>query len=360
MTGDIGWEIEDRRRWKGDRMTVAMGRRGFKRRRAVGCEHFYGNVFEEGFPVNFIILKGTMDLQLDFFSAAVDHLQNAYDAIESLDFEQAKEQVAIAREIDPFNSTLNTTAKLIALYEKHHNDCGDVATFLAQMWQFIPQACQRRMLLIAEARLADSYLARIAARHLGQGNSFIDPGEILHWGCCYFISSKYEKARKALLNTLASTHPLRADLWAYYGDVCMKSKRTTEAMSAYLNAVAIDPQTVDMFRIRNEEISELFLTLQKSYPESEARALLLFQGWLDGLFKIPKFFGKFFDEHRAFQTMLDEEIPQDRATRIHHFSVCLCRDQSQADGGTHDYRYRERMMELDEELFGRYMKKLGG
>ncbi len=300
-----------------------------------------------------------MDSQLCFLTDAIEHLQQAHEAIENLNLEQAKEELTIAREIDPYISTLDTTAKLIALFEKHLEECGEVEDFLAQVWQFVPQACQQNKLFLNEAKLADKYLVKIAEKQLPPDSDFIDPDEILHWGSLYLVAGKYEQARKVLLQTLSSTHPLRADLWAYYGDVCMESKKSNEAMAAYLNAVVIDPQEMDLFRIRNKDISALFAALQKSHPEAEARALLLFHGWLNGLFKIPPRFGKFFAEHQAFQTLLDEELPNDKAARIHRFSICLCRDQSQSGDGPHDYSFRERMLELDAELFAQYMKKLG-
>jgi tetratricopeptide (TPR) repeat protein len=299
-----------------------------------------------------------MNSQLDFFTPAIDHLQNAYDAIENTDFELAKREATIAREIDPYIPTLNTTAKIIALLETHYRPGAEPGIFVAGIWQLIPQACRSGKLNLNEAHLADRYLARIAERQLGQGCTFIDAGEILHWGCCYLLSNKYERARKTLLDTLSSTHPLRADLWAYYGDVCMESKHETEALSAYLNAVVINPQAIDLFRIKNKEISGLFMSLQNRHSEAEARALLLFHGWLGGIFKIPKFFGQFLDGHAVFQAMFDGDIPQDRVSRIHRFSLCLCRDQSQSNGGSRDYRYRELMLDLNNELFEQYMKKL--
>ena len=295
--------------------------------------------------------------QMSFFSDAITHLQNAFNSLVDLDFERANAELTIAREIDPFISNLDSTAKLIHFFEKQFLQYESVPTFLAKTWQRIPQAHREKELFVGEARLADEYVVKIAEKQLNPNKTFIDSEETLHWGCCYLIAKKYEKAFKVLLNSLTSTHPLRTDLWGYYGDACIACKRYNEAESAYLRALAIDPQQLDFFRLKNKDIIRLYSRLEKKYPKPEARALLLFHAWLENLFKIPKYFGGFIEQNETLKKALSQSIPNDKATRLHYFSICLCYDQAQSDGQI-NYQVRERMMELDKELFGRYLEKL--
>jgi len=299
-----------------------------------------------------------MNRQLSFFSSAVDHLQNAYNAIECLEFERAKEELTVAKEIDSYISTLDTTAKLIDFFEAQHRQYHDLPTFLARTWQSIPTACKQHKLHPGEAELADDYLTKIVQKHCNANSIFIDGEEILHWGCCYLIDAKYEQARKLLLDTVTTSHPLRADLWGYYGDACIACQRPDEALAAYLRAVVIDPQNLDLYRIQNEDIKALFAYLLKQHPEPQARALLLFDGWLKGLFKIPKLFSIFLNQYSQLKRPLADEIPYETCTRLHYFAICLCYDQSQPADMPMDYQYRERMCKLDEELFKRYMAKV--
>lgn len=296
-----------------------------------------------------------MNNQLSIFSIAIPYLHDADLALAEMDFENAEDLLNTAKSIDPTMNNLDSTIKICRFLKTNFNKTSDTKKFLAKMWQKIPKAVKQNHLLPSEGKHADRILSKIAFQKLKHDSEFIDPEQALHWACCYFINEQTSEAHKLLLHTLTTNHPNRADLWGYYGDVCFQLERYREVNSAYLRALIIDPQALDMFRLNHKELSQLYFRLIQTYPDQEARALLLFNAWAEHLLEIPRNQQTSRNEIKQLREKVFQKTYEKPAKRLHQFTICLYLDQSQPSGEI-DYQVRERMMELNEELFARYLE----
>jgi tetratricopeptide (TPR) repeat protein len=297
--------------------------------------------------------------QLSIFSSAGPHLNNAYLAIERLDFDLANDHLNQAKKIDPWITNLESTQKIVQFYKDIYQQKNNIPDFITETWLKIPEAVNENRLLISEAHFADLNLSKIADKHLNSDNSFIDRKEILHKACLLILGKNKIAAQKKLLDSLTTTHCYRADLWGYYGDVCMILNRFQEAHTSYVRALILDPQDIDLFRLKSKDLNHIYFQLIQEFPERDARELLLFYGWYEDLLKIPKFNKDQPDLIQNLKNSLIKGIPKDNTKRLYNFSICFYLDQS-LSGEKTNYEYRERMMKLDKELFTKYREKLPG
>jgi tetratricopeptide (TPR) repeat protein len=298
-----------------------------------------------------------MNDQLSIFSVAVSCLQDAESALVNLNFNSVEKLLKNAKAIDPGMANLDSTIRICRFLKKNFKDSFDISDFLVNAWLKVPEVVRQNKLLPSEARCADRYLSQIAIQKLGHDNVFIDSEEILHRGSFYSVNEQHSKAHKLFLDTLTTTHPDRADLWGYYGDACFQLKRIREANSAYIRALIIDPQSLDIFRLNYKDLSQLYFRLLQSYSDTEARALLLFNGWIERILEIPRSQTDKGDYNKQIREKVLKEISEESDERLHQFSVCLFLDQSQPPDQI-DYEVRERMMELNRDMFARYLERL--
>lgn len=301
-----------------------------------------------------------MTQQLDMIDeAAIRHKMKAIKALHRLQFDPFRTELLRAIRIQPYMADLRTL-KSVGEYLKNRFRPGlGVPNFLAQVWYDIPAAVTRNELTPGMGRYTESLLTRIAqVQKVPTGSPFIDKKEKLHRSCLMMSAGNYETARKLLLETLTSTHPLRADLWGYYGDINILLGYQEEARAAYLRALVLQPQQLDLFRLQDKELRRLCNTLSQKRSPVEACSLLFTHGWLNGLFNIPRGNTWLARQSQYLQDKMAEELPLYKHERWHRFSICLFLDQSKPVGEI-DYEAREQMMELDGELFEEYLGKLG-
>lgn len=296
--------------------------------------------------------------QLNLFSAAITNKKNAIAALEELQFAEFERELTLAREIDPSLSDLSSLQSVGRFLQQRWESVGDVRDFLARCWRDVPAAVAQNQLTSSQGEYIDRLLPRVLRVKFGRRRriaEFVDVQEILHWGCMDLLAGDVETAREKLLESLCLTHFLRADLWGYYGDVNTLLRNRDEANAAYMRSLVINPQALDLFRLKCHSLRQLHIRLARSHTDAEARSLLLTHGWLEGLFQIPKGNTWLAQQSKHLQQQLAQKLPLYKQERWHRFSICLYLDQSRPPGEI-DYAAREQMQKLDQDLFGKYLE----
>ena len=293
--------------------------------------------------------------QLDLFSEADAHLENAHNALLKVDFTGAKKELQIARSINPFLANLDATANVVDYFQKFHKKAKNTAEALAAVFQDIPEAVQKSRLLVREAEMVEQVMAQMAIKQVKVSKPFVDGAKILHWGYCYAVNRQFSKAEKVYKETLQSPKEQRADLWGYYGDLCHMTSDQRQANSAYIRSLLLNPQEIDMFRMKSSAIRQLHRQLLEQHKDAEARSLLLFEGWSQAIFTFIQA-GRSTDAPAdSFQALLKKPAPKDKAGKLHRFSLHFYIDQMNAKV---DVDNREKMQALDKALFQRYLHEL--
>ncbi len=296
--------------------------------------------------------------QLNLFSAAIDHKIQAIAYLKELDFRAAQEEIGLSQKIDPYLADLNIIANAIAFLNEQVNSFPDSSTAdrLAHIWQTMPKAVEREEISLAGLKFLDSIVAPIALKEANTEKDFVDSECLLHKGVCFLALREINHAHKLLLDAVTSGNFERADLWGYLGDTLYLQHNVGKARAAYLHALVIDPQELDLLRLAYQPIFYLYNQLRHTYSEIEAKDLLLTYGWFDGIFEIPK------KDDRLTRLAMNlwNQINQGRVNsdrHYYHFSISLYLDQSQPPGQIY-VEARERMMDLDRQLFNRYLEKV--
>jgi len=73
----------------------------------------------------------------------------------------------------------------------------------------------------------------------------------------------------------------------YYGDINILRGYHEEARAAYLRALVLQPQQLDLFCLQDKELRRLCNTFSQKRSPVEACSLLFPRGWLNGLINIP-------------------------------------------------------------------------
>ncbi len=293
--------------------------------------------------------------QLDLFSQADEHLEAAHQALLKADFSAARKELQIARSINPFLANLDATAHVVDYFAKFFKKAKNPAEALAAVFKDIPQAVQKNALLIREADLVEQMMAQMALSRVKATRPFVDSGKVLHWGSCYALTRQFSKAEKAFKETLQSVKEQRADLWGYYADLCYLMSDPRQAQRAYVRSLLIDPQEIDLYRIKQPGLKQLYFELREQYKDAEARSLLLFEGWSRELLVFSQT-GRSHDPLAdPFRAMLKKPLPKDKAGKLHRFSLHVYIDQMNAQV---DVNNREKMQAIDKALFTRYLELL--
>jgi len=303
-----------------------------------------------------ILMEMKQNKQLSIFSEADGFLEKAAAAVRELKFDRAEREMVTAGNVNPFLTNLETWRKIINLMKKEKKD-GSLTDFISRTWHAVPDEVKSGRLHPHEAELADREIAEIALHHLGKAEGFLDEDQTVHWGFLLAACGKYLEAQKILLQSLTDNHTDHADLWAAYTNVLWQLNRKTEAHSAFVYALILDPFCIDLYRIKIPELKRLYEKLRMHYTESESQALLMFFGWMENFLVISRPQRAVKTIHTDIKKRIAETDDSGKTGRFRRFCLYFYLDRIR-DYGDIDLEARERMMELAPDLFRMYMKKV--
>jgi len=290
--------------------------------------------------------------QLNFFSQADDNLEKAQTALVELDFSTAKKELQLARSINPFLPNQEALQEVIQYFSRFHNKWKGTAEALAAIFLDLPEAVRKKRLLLRQAEMVEQFMAQMAMRQVKRNKPFVDRGQVLHWGYCFMVIRQFEQAEKIFKESLSALTNQRADIWGYYADLCYLLNDQRQAHSAYIRSLLIDPQAIDLFRIKFSALKHLYLELLEQHSEAEARGLLLFEGWCRNVFSFLPTGRALHPQTASLQSMLQKVTVKNKAARLQKFSLHFYFDQLHREV---DPDNREKMQALEKELFQRYL-----
>lgn len=297
-------------------------------------------------------------MQIDLFSAAIEHKQKALDALQRFALPQARTELVTAGEIDPYLADINTLLQAVDILLDFGLSANTKSSGLAAAWKEVRTAratLPRAVYARVERAICQRALQCLPADY----SDFVAPKEkTLHAGYCCLVLNRPDEAYKKLLDYLTGhpdeSHPA---LWGYFGDACCQLKRHDETNSGYLRALLTDAQAVDFTRLRHPDLRRIFKQLCSQHLEETSRALLPIHAWLEGVLHIPKgaaWLARTISRHRDDQSA---ELAPTPAQRYRQFALCLFIDQSGLHGDI-AFDSRVEMQRLDAPLFRRYLREV--
>jgi tetratricopeptide (TPR) repeat protein len=297
------------------------------------------------------------DVQLSIFSKADAALERAVEAFRNLDLKRASGAFSEAERLDPYLSNIQSWKNLILFLEGRERG-GDLPQTLAEAWRRVPEHLDAGRLSATDTVFFDREIAGLAFRHVEPRDGFLDTGGTVHWGFLFTAIHEYEAARTALLPAIGDGGTDRADLWAGYADALWGLGRRRESAAALVRALVKDPFAVDLLRIRMPEVKPLYAKIRMRRDPRESRAVLLFAGWMEGLWDVVRPSGT---DNRVEEDVMERIAKaggSEPADRLRRFSLHFYLDRI-SPPGEFNIEARERMMELDAELFRAYLAKVG-
>jgi len=287
-------------------------------------------------------------LQRSLFPDAYEVQADALDALNELDIDAGLACVREARRRDPTLPNLDALdAALIWLRSVIGSEPARAESAAAAFL-----ALPASDLSVQASGFVDLAVARFGLR-CADGD-FLDAERRVPEAALRLVLGQFEAARRGLARLLDRTadrdgHDRRADLWGWRADACFACDRPEEAGAAWVRALLLDPDRIDLFRTRAPRWRTLFAELRVDRAEAEARALLFPHAWLRGLVEVPVD-NDWLDAHlprlRA-ATRVATDAP--RADRLLRFALLLYEDRSRP--GPPDIAQREEMQALEPELF---------
>jgi tetratricopeptide (TPR) repeat protein len=298
-----------------------------------------------------------LSVQRSLFPEAFEIQERALAALDELDLEGALALVEEARECDPLLVNLEPLADAIAWLHRELGSEAPSDELLAALFLTVPAACQRGALDREAAALADLVIARRALRST-TARAFLDREECVHVGALLLVLRRDSEALDLLRESLGSGHDDRADLWACCADALAAAERSDEANAAYVRALLLSAQDVDLFRLRSPALAALHGELLLHHTAASARELLFVQAWLRGHLAIPPDNG-WLDRHLSRLHLAAVARPDSPPEQRHRrFALLLYLDRSRPPGRC-DEADREEMQALAPELFARVVEHIG-
>ena len=300
-----------------------------------------------------------MPNQINLFTPAIEHKQAALDAMQNFSFSEAKAELEIALEIDPYLADLFTLLQAVDFLLQADVHAGTDASGLVRAWKKLRQ--QRGTLPRPVSSVAETTICQRVLHVLPSDTSgFVDTEEKeLHSGACYLILQRYEEAYDKLLYYLtAHTDEANARLWGYFGDACLKLMRHGEANIGYVRALFTDAQVVDMERLQQQDLKRFYRELIREFGEKTGKARLPIHAWMNNVLTIPKGNTWLAPWLRKCGYFVSEELSEPWQ-RCQAFALLLYVDRS----GLHnevEVDVRTEMQRLDKDLFRQYLAKIGG
>jgi len=222
-----------------------------------------------------------MSEQIELFTPAVAHKEKALGALQRFAIGEAKGHVESARQIDAYLADLGTLTLAVDVLLSLGIRPKTKPSSLARVWARIQRTgtdLPRPVRCVVEALLCE----RIVQLLPGDFCEFLDSNaKRLHVGTCYLVLNRPEQAHKKLLHSLSS-HPAESypRLWGYFADASFLPRRREEANSGYLRALLMDPQAVDVDRLKRPDLRCVVDDLRAQHEEETARGCSRFTpGW---------------------------------------------------------------------------------
>jgi tetratricopeptide (TPR) repeat protein len=291
--------------------------------------------------------------QLSLFSMASESVDRMIAAVRAFEFDEAEREIANAAQIDPYLTNLDAWRKIVHFMRRtsHNHDRHDS---LAEMWRAIPAEVESGRFLPKEAELAENEIIEIARLHFSEALGFLDGNQTVHWGALLSAVGNHREAQKVLLDTISDGHTGRADLWAAYADALWAMGRHDESQVALMRALILAPLLIDFHRMHIPEVRSLFARLLLKYRSNESASLLLFFGWLEGLWKISGQKNRTGLAEQEIKKLLHQVRGDDRVHQFRRFSLNFYLDRLEGL----NVEAREAMMALAPDLFRSYLKKI--
>ncbi|MFQ5649518.1 MAG: hypothetical protein ACE5IY_06210 [bacterium] len=297
-------------------------------------------------------------MQINLFTAAVEHKQKALDYLQHFSLAQARAELEAAQNIDPYLADIKTLQQAVdTLLEQGINADSEVST-LAGVWEALRgrgPSLTRTVRTIVERLICQQIVRLVAAEYC----DFVVPEkETLHIGYCCLVLERPQDAHRVLLEYLTA-HPesLHARLWGYFGDAATLLQYDEEANTGYLHALFVDVQAVDMEFLQSPELRRVYKMLRREHDDLVSRALLPIHAWLERVLTIPKGKTVLSQRFQGQRQQYGSELPVDAVQRYQRFARCLYLDQSCMPGKI-DVEARLEMKRLDGVLFQRYLRRL--
>jgi hypothetical protein len=296
-----------------------------------------------------------------FVGPALEHKEIGLRLLGELNFAAAREQFAIAQEIDPGLADLDFLLKLSEFARAFGVKPQAAPAKLVSLWHAARQSHENGELSLPACR----HLLQVIARRLLYLEKFTEEGfcagkdEILHRGVLHIILDDWQAAHRELLNLATSqrekTRPVH---WGYLGDAAYMLKRWKDANMAYVCALFSDPFEVDQLRLQHPELKKLLLTLKyENDSEQLACAVWPVQAWMKKILQIPTGNTFLLQHVRRQRSILGSELMLEPEQRARQFSLCLYIDQSGLQNEI-QFDARHEMKQLDAELFAGYLREI--
>lgn len=296
-------------------------------------------------------------IQLSLFPDGSEHLQQAFQAFQRLELREAWAALERARALDARMLGLASLEAALVWLEERGIEHPPGAARAAELFAELGPACERGELERRTALSLSEILARHALRTVGaevdlQGAAARVPGCVLR-----LALGQVDAAVGELRELLGEGEGrCRADLWAALGDARQSQERFEEASEAYVRALLLDAQALDLLRLRQPELAALHGVLAATHGSATARELLFPHGWLRGVLPLhapDRVIEAELSHLRARAARGDPEAPQVRA-RL--FSLMLYEDLVAGPTASDIVERRERMAELEPALFAELMR----
>jgi len=299
----------------------------------------------------------TPSVQRSLFPEAFEIQEQAFAALDELDLGGALALVVEARERDPLLVNLEPLAAAITWLQRELGAEPASDELLAALYLTVPEACRSGAIERAAAALVDLVIARQGLRRAA-ARAFLDREERVHLGALLLVLRRDSEALALLRESITHGHDERADLWACCADALVAAGRLDEANAAYVRALLLSAQEVDLFRLRHGALAALHDELSLQHPAADARELLLVHAWLAGQLTIPAE-NAWLDRHLSRLHLAAAARPDSPpAQRFRRFALLLYLDRSRPPGHC-DESEREEMQGLAPELFARVVQRIG-
>jgi tetratricopeptide (TPR) repeat protein len=296
-----------------------------------------------------------------FIPAALEYKEKGLRQLQELDFEAAVENLAIAKEIDPYLADLDFLVALGEFARQHGIKPRSSPAKLAAFWRESRQAK-------ADGDLSDmacQYLLQLIARRLLEIGQFTSTGfcaekeTVLHRGVLHIALKEWQQAHRELLNLVTAKGGEALALhWGYLGDAAYALRRWKDANMAYVCALFGNPQEIDAQMLQHPGLHEILQTLTRETGDANlARALWPIHAWMKNAVQIPAGNTFLLPLVRKQRSLLGSELLLEPKQRFRQFSLCLYIDQSGLHGEI-QFDARQEMQNLDAELFSSCLREI--
>lgn len=297
-------------------------------------------------------------MQTNLFGSAFPLYEEGIQRLEQFEFSDAVDLIRQAQELHPELPNAPAHLGVAELARVNGWSAGTTAQELAAFWETLHQEQAYEGRTTSQRRMVFKLLAKrlLKLADFDADGLVPDSSPPLHISACNLHAGNHQAAMQALLRVLDTRkRRLPSRYWGYLGDVASAMRRAREANMGYLLLLAIDPYDTDWTTFRHAALELLFHRLQGSGDLQTAYGSWAFYAWADGILEVAP------GNHYIYPLLLqkirqiDPEVPLNTMERLQQFSLFVMYERSRPDQGP-DPDMRQRMRELDGELFSKYLR----